>query len=120
MITIPFGIPSFITTLGMLFMLRSLCVVLYSQGGSRRRACRTIAPVWAFSAPLGVIGVSVPSGSPRLASSSIYCSERSNFGNWIRATGGSLGLGEGGGHSNFDSKDRLLHHLFAVRWRRRA
>ena len=33
-VSLGFGIPSFITTLGMLFMLRSLCVVLYSKGAA--------------------------------------------------------------------------------------
>jgi simple sugar transport system permease protein len=86
-ITLRFGIPSFITTLGMLFMLRSLAVVLYSRG-----AAPTLpddAPVWAFSAPLGVIRVSVV-WMAVLAVLIYLLLERTNFGNWVRATGGSL------------------------------
>jgi simple sugar transport system permease protein len=86
-VTIRFGIPSFITTLGMLFMLRSLAVVLYSRG-----AAPTLpddAPTWAFSMPLGVIRVSVV-WLIVLAFFVYFLLERTNFGNWIRATGGSL------------------------------
>ena len=42
LISLSFGILSFITTLGMLFMLRSLCVVIYQSGGGPG-ACRTRA-----------------------------------------------------------------------------
>ncbi len=87
LVTIRFGIPSFITTLGMLFMLRSLCVVLYSHGSAPNLP--DDAPVWAFSAPLGVIRVSVL-WLAALGLIVYLLLERSNFGNWIRATGGSL------------------------------
>jgi simple sugar transport system permease protein len=86
-VSLGFGIPSFITTLGMLFMLRSLCVVLYSKG-----AAPTLpddAPTWAFSAPIGFIRVSVV----WLAGLGLFAYlllERTNFGNWTRATGGAL------------------------------
>jgi simple sugar transport system permease protein len=86
-VTIRFGIPSFITTLGMLFMLRSLAVVLYSRG-----AAPTLpedAPTWAFSDPVGLIRVSVI-WLIVLAALVYVLLERTNFGNWIRATGGSL------------------------------
>jgi simple sugar transport system permease protein len=86
-VSLGFGIPSFITTLGMLFMLRSLCVVLYSKGAAP--SLPDDAPVWAFSAPLGFIRVSVI----WLAALGLFAwvlLEKTNFGNWIRATGGSL------------------------------
>jgi simple sugar transport system permease protein len=86
-VTIRFGIPSFITTLGMLFMLRSLAVVLYSQGSAP--TLPEDAPTWAFSEGLGIIRVSVI-WLAVLAVLVYLLLERSNFGNWIRATGGSL------------------------------
>ncbi|MER9231439.1 ABC transporter permease [Mesorhizobium sp. M0622] len=86
-ITIRFGIPSFITTLGMLFMLRSLAVVLYARGAAP--SLPDGAPVWAFSAPLGIIRVSVV-WMIVLGLLVYLLLERTNFGNWVRATGGSL------------------------------
>ena len=86
-VTLRFGIPSFITTLGMLFMLRSLAVVLYSRGSAP--TLPEDAPTWAFSEPLGVIRVSVV-WLIVLAFLVYFLLERTNFGNWIRATGGSL------------------------------
>lgn len=86
-ITIRFGIPSFITTLGMLFMLRSLAVVIYSRGAAP--SLPDDAPAFAFSAPLGVIRVSVV-WMIVLAFLVYVLLERTNFGNWVRATGGSL------------------------------
>jgi simple sugar transport system permease protein len=86
-VTIRFGIPSFITTLGMLFMLRSLAVVLYSRGSAP--TLPEDAPTWAFSAPVGLIRVSVI-WLVVLAVLIYVLLERTNFGNWIRATGGSL------------------------------
>jgi simple sugar transport system permease protein len=86
-VSLGFGIPSFITTLGMLFMLRSLCVVLYSKGAAP--SLPDDAPVWAFSAPIGFIRVSVL----WLAVLAVFANvllEKTNFGNWIRATGSSL------------------------------
>jgi simple sugar transport system permease protein len=86
-VTIRFGIPSFITTLGMLFMLRSLAVVLYSRGSAP--TLPEDAPTWAFSNPVGIIRVSVI-WLIVLAVLVYVLLERTNFGNWIRATGGSL------------------------------
>lgn len=86
-VTLRFGIPSFITTLGMLFMLRSLAVVLYSAG-----AAPTLpddAPGWAFSDAIGIFRVSTI-WLIGLALLAWLLLERTNFGNWIRATGGSL------------------------------
>ena len=87
LVTIRFGIPSFITTLGMLFILRSLAVVLYSQGAAP--SLPLDAPKWAFSDGIGVIRVSVI-WLVALAALIYFFLERTNFGNWIRATGGSL------------------------------
>lgn len=86
-VTLRFGIPSFITTLGMLFMLRSLAVVLYSAG-----AAPTLpddAPGWAFSDSLSILRVSTI-WLVALAVLAWVLLEQTNFGNWIRATGGSL------------------------------
>jgi simple sugar transport system permease protein len=86
-VSLGFSIPSFITTLGMLFILRSLCVVLYSKGAAP--SLPDDAPVWAFSAPLGFIRVSVI-WLAVLGAFTYLLLEKTNFGNWIRATGGSL------------------------------
>lgn len=85
-VTLRFGIPSFITTLGMLFMLRSLCIVLYTHGAA---PSLPDPPVWAFSQPIGFIRVS----SIWLAALGLIVYvllEKTNFGNWIRVTGGAL------------------------------
>ena len=86
-VTLRFGIPGFITTLGMLFMLRSLAVVLYSAGAAPTLPAD--APGWAFSDSLGVFRVSTI-WLIALAVLVWLLLERTNFGNWIRATGGSL------------------------------
>jgi simple sugar transport system permease protein len=86
-VTVGFGIPSFITTLGTMFMVRSLCVVLYSSGGAP--VLPPDAPTWAFSMPIGFIRVSVI-WLVVIALALYVLLERTNFGNWIRATGGSL------------------------------
>jgi simple sugar transport system permease protein len=86
-VTIRFGIPSFISTLGMLFMLRSLTVVLYSRGVAP--TLPDDAPVWAFSQVLGVIRVST-FWLIGLGAFAYLLLEKTNFGNWVRATGGSL------------------------------
>ena len=115
-VSLSFGIPSFITTLGMLFMLRSLCVVLYSKGAAP--SLPDDAPVWAFSAPIGFIRVSVL----WLAVLGVFANvllEKTNFGNWIRATGSSLEFGEIGWDPHHSGEDRLFRDLFAVRRLRR-
>ena len=86
-VTIRFGIPSFISTLGMLFILRSLTVVLYSRGVAP--TLPDDAPTWAFSQVLGVIRVST-FWLIGLGGFAWYLLERTNFGNWIRATGTAL------------------------------
>lgn len=86
-ITLRFGIPSFIATLGMLFMLRSLCVVIYSHGAAP--SLPDDAPVWAFSQAIGFIRVSVI-WLAVLALIVYVLLEKTNFGNWVKATGGAL------------------------------
>lgn len=86
-VTVGFNIPSFITTLGTMFMVRSLCVVIYSAGSAPILSAD--APTWAFSMPIGFIRVSVV-WLVVVALLIYLLLERTNFGNWIRATGGSL------------------------------
>lgn len=86
-ISLTFGIPSFITTLGMLFILRSLCVVIYQSGAAP--ALPDDAPTWAFTDPIGFIRVSTL-WLVGLAVLIYLLLERTNFGNWARATGGAL------------------------------
>jgi simple sugar transport system permease protein len=89
-ITIRFDIPSFITTLGMLFMARSLTVVI--SGGFPPRIKPGEVPSWIFvgfvddgglirASVLWFIGIAVLVG---------LLLSRTNFGNWVRATGGFL------------------------------
>lgn len=86
-VTLTFNIPSFITTLGMLFMARSLTVVI--SGGFPPLLSEDV-PSWLFTSYVGpgqlfrmsfiwfvVIGL--------LAA---FLLERTNFGNWIKAVGG--------------------------------
>jgi simple sugar transport system permease protein len=86
-ITLTFNIPSFITTLGMLFIVRSLAVVL--TGG--------FPPLLSSDLPTGVFTQFVGPGGMIRASFSWFVIIAliaaamlggSNFGNWIRATGG--------------------------------
>jgi simple sugar transport system permease protein len=86
-ISLSFGIPSFITTLGMLFMLRSLCVVIYQSGAAP--ALPPDAPAWALTAPIGFLRVSTI-WLAALGLLIYLLLERTNFGNWVRATGGAL------------------------------
>ncbi len=89
-LTIRFAIPSFITTLGMMFMARSLTVVI--SGGFPPRLKLDAIPEHLFVAFVGpgdlfrasflwFLGIAV-AVSLLLA--------RTNFGNWVRATGGFL------------------------------
>lgn len=88
-LTIQFAIPSFITTLGMMFVARSLTVVV---SGGFPPLLSTDLPSWLFTSFVGpgelfrmsfiwfiVVAVLV----------SLLLS-RTNFGNWVRATGGFL------------------------------
>jgi simple sugar transport system permease protein len=88
-ITIRFSIPSFITTLGMLFIARSLTVVI---SGGFPPLLPTDIPTWLFS---GFVG---PGNIVRMsfvwfvviALALAALLSMTNFGNWIRATGGQL------------------------------
>ncbi len=90
MLTIRFVIPSFIVTLGMLFMARSLTVVI--SGGFPPRLQTAEIPTWLFVSFVGpgqlfrmsflwfvLIAVLV-----------WVLLAKTNFGNWVRATGGFL------------------------------
>ena len=88
-VTIKFGIPSFIATLGMLFMARSLTVVV--SGGFPPLLPDDI-PAWIFTQFIGpgqlfrmsflwFVGVAI------LVSALLSLT---NFGNWVKATGGFL------------------------------
>ena len=85
-VTIRFGIPSFIATLGMLFILRSLTVVLYARGAP---TLPDDVPTWAFSDVIGIIRAST-FWLIALGGFAWYLLERTNFGNWVRGTGGGL------------------------------
>ena len=89
-IRIKFDIPSFITTLGMLFVARSITVVI--SGGFPPILPPDALPRWLFSSFVG------PGGMFRMSFLwfllvavlvSLLLS-RTNFGNWVRATGGFL------------------------------
>ncbi len=89
-LTIRFDIPSFITTLGMLFMARSLTVVI--SGGFPPRIKPGEVPSWIFVGFLddgGLIRASVLWFIAIAIVISLLLS-RTNFGNWVRATGGFL------------------------------
>ena len=89
-LTIRFDIPSFITTLGMMFMARSMTVVI--SGGFPPRIRPGEVPSWLFvgylddgnllrASVLWFIGIAVVIG---------VLLAKTNFGNWVRATGGFL------------------------------
>jgi simple sugar transport system permease protein len=88
-ITLVFNIPSFITTLGMLFMVRSLTVVLT---GGFPPLLSTELPIGIFTqfvGPAGILRVSfIWFAVVALVAGAMLGG--SNFGNWIRATGGFL------------------------------
>ncbi len=89
-ITIRFDIPSFITTLGMLFMARSMTVVV--SGGFPPRLNLENIPEHLFVSSVGpgelfrasfiwFVGISIVIG---------FLLAKTNFGNWVRATGGFM------------------------------
>jgi simple sugar transport system permease protein len=89
-ITIRFDIPSFITTLGMMFMARSLTVVV--SGGFPPRIRPGEVPSWIFAGFVddgGLIRASVLWFIGIAVLISLLLS-KTNFGNWVRATGGFM------------------------------
>ena len=86
-VTIRFGIPSFITTLGMLFMARSLTIVI---SGGFPPLLPDDLPTWLFTAFVG------PGRLFRMsfvwftviALIATFMMVKTNFGNWVKATGG--------------------------------
>lgn len=89
-LTIRFAIPSFITTLGMLFMARSLTVVI--SGGFPPRLNMDQIPEYLFVAFIGP-GELIRASFVWFLGIAILISlllSRTNFGNWVRATGGFL------------------------------
>lgn len=89
-LTIRFEIPSFITTLGMLFMARSLTVVV--SGGFPPRFDLNAVPAPLFAAFVGPGGLFRASLLWFVAIALLvgFLLGRTNFGNWLRATGGFL------------------------------
>jgi simple sugar transport system permease protein len=89
-ITIKFDIPSFITTLGMLFMARSLTVVI--SGGFPPRLRPDDIPSHLFVAYIGPFDLIRASFLWFVAIAIILALllGKTNFGNWVRATGGFL------------------------------
>lgn len=89
LITLKFGIPSFITTLGMLFIARSLTVVI---SGGFPPLLPDDLPNWLFTVFIGPGGLIRMSllwfvGISLLAAALLSLT---NFGNWIKSTGGFL------------------------------
>lgn len=87
-ITIRFDIPSFITTLGMMFMARSMTVVV--SGGFPPRIKPGDVPSWVF---VGFVdeGGFVRASVLWFAGIAVLIAlllAKTNFGNWVRATGG--------------------------------
>ncbi len=89
-LTIRFAIPSFIVTLGMLFMARSLTVVI--SGGFPPRLNFEAIPEHLFVAFVGPGGVFRASFLWFLGIAVLVgvLLSKTNFGNWVRATGGFL------------------------------
>jgi len=89
-ITIRFDIPSFITTLGMLFMARSMTVVV--SGGFPPRLNMEMIPEHLFVSFVGPYEL-LRASFLWFAGLAILISlllSKTNFGNWVRATGGFL------------------------------
>jgi simple sugar transport system permease protein len=89
LVTLRFGIPSFITTLGMMFMARSITVVI---SGGFPPLLPDNTPAWVFTQFIGphlifrlsflwFLGIALLAG---------WMMSSSNLGNWIKATGGHL------------------------------
>lgn len=96
-LTIKFDIPSFITTLGMMFIARSMTVVI--SGGFPPRPDFDLIPTDLFVAYVGP-GQMFRSSFVWFVVIAIIIHillSRTNFGNWIRATGGFLPAARGMG-----------------------
>jgi simple sugar transport system permease protein len=89
-VTIRFAIPSFITTLGMMFVARSLTVVI--SGGFPPLMPADALPKWLFTVYVGPGELFRMSFFWFVAIAIIVSVllSRTNFGNWVRATGGFL------------------------------
>jgi len=89
LITLRFGIPSFITTLGMMFMARSVTVVI---SGGFPPMLPDDTPAWIFTRFIGPDSIFRLSFFWFLAVSgvAIWLLSATNLGNWIKATGGHL------------------------------
>jgi simple sugar transport system permease protein len=90
LVTIKFNIPSFITTLGMMFVARSLTVVI--SGGFPPVIPANALPRWLFTVYVGPGELFRMSFFWFLAVAILVTVllSRTNFGNWVRATGGFL------------------------------
>jgi simple sugar transport system permease protein len=86
-VTLAFNIPSFITTLGMLFIVRSLTVVI---SGGFPPVLSSDIPTWLFTSFVGPFELFRMSflWFTLVAVLAGYVLARSNFGNWIVAVGG--------------------------------
>lgn len=89
-LTIRFSIPSFITTLGMLFVARSITVVI--SGGFPPFLPADALPKWLFTIYVGPGDMFRMSFLWFVAIAILVSAllSRTNFGNWVRATGGFL------------------------------
>lgn len=96
-LTIQFDIPSFITTLGMMFMARSMTVVI--SGGFPPRPDFNQIPTDLFVAYVGPGQMFRSSFLWFVAIAFVVhiLLSRTNFGNWVRATGGFLPAARGMG-----------------------
>jgi simple sugar transport system permease protein len=85
-ITLKFGIPSFITTLGMLFVARSITVVI---SGGFPPVLPMDTPYYIFTQYFGLIRMSM-FWFAGIAVILMAMLSLTNFGNWIKATGGQI------------------------------
>jgi simple sugar transport system permease protein len=83
-ITLTFGIPSFVTTLGMLFIVRSIATVL---SGGFPPPFPAATPTWLFVADLGLFRSSMLWFAAFILILAVML-QATNLGNWIYATGG--------------------------------
>jgi simple sugar transport system permease protein len=83
-ITLAFGIPSFVTTLGMLFIVRSIATVL---SGGFPPPFPADTPTWLFVADLGLFRSSMLWFMAFILVLAVML-QATNLGNWIYATGG--------------------------------